>query len=221
MIFADRIKTCHMEYSIFFEESAIEDIILVQQQIGTLQLPSGEIVACDPFFAYNPQPFSRKVKPGAYPVEICLASTQPDDYKVALARILFSKNAVTSWERADLKSNNAIPIFKYPVDNALGCFMDVETAKLFTDICNRFYKKHPFGNYYEDVLEAQFQQVANSPDEDGNWCNHTPDPNSQLNIIMFGSGYGNGIYPTYWGLDKEGEVVCLLTDFELFEEDED
>jgi hypothetical protein len=30
---------------------------------------------------------------------------------------------------------------------------------------------------------------------------------------MFQSGYGDGSYPSYWGLDKNGEVLSLVIDF--------
>ncbi len=41
------------------------------------------------------------------------------------------------------------------------------------------------------------------------------DEESQANVIAFSSGWGDGIYPTYFGYDEQGNVVCAVTDFQL------
>ncbi|PRS67378.1 hypothetical protein C6347_14900 [Bacillus sp. NMTD17] len=30
---------------------------------------------------------------------------------------------------------------------------------------------------------------------------------------MFTTGFGDGMYPSFWGLDENGEPACLVTDF--------
>jgi hypothetical protein len=44
-----------------------------------------------------------------------------------------------------------------------------------------------------------------------------PDATKPDNVAIFSSGWGDGVYTTYVGLDEHGEVVCLLTDFEIIE----
>ncbi|MBE8964717.1 DUF4241 domain-containing protein [Nostocales cyanobacterium LEGE 12452] len=39
------------------------------------------------------------------------------------------------------------------------------------------------------------------------------DKSTQLNIIAFSSGYGDGIYPTYFGYDTEDKIVNIVTEF--------
>jgi len=36
---------------------------------------------------------------------------------------------------------------------------------------------------------------------------------NELNVVAFYAGYGDGVYPTCWGLDGSGRPVCALTDF--------
>ncbi|WML52275.1 DUF4241 domain-containing protein [Neobacillus sp. PS3-12] len=35
----------------------------------------------------------------------------------------------------------------------------------------------------------------------------------KASISMFSSGWGDGSYPSFWGLDENGDVICLVTDF--------
>jgi hypothetical protein len=40
-------------------------------------------------------------------------------------------------------------------------------------------------------------------------------PETDLDVVMCLAGEGDGSYASYWGLDKDGAVVCLATDFAL------
>lgn len=68
--------------------------------------------------------------------------------------------------------------------------------------------------YGNDILEKHFKANANIPasSRGEDWINYTP-ANSTANIIMFGSGWGDGIYPRYVGFAKNGQVVKLIVDF--------
>ncbi|MES1035221.1 DUF4241 domain-containing protein [Bacillus pumilus] len=35
----------------------------------------------------------------------------------------------------------------------------------------------------------------------------------KVDIAMFTTGFGNGMYPGFWGLDENVELVCFVTDF--------
>ncbi|MCR6640354.1 MAG: DUF4241 domain-containing protein [Sporocytophaga sp.] len=77
------------------------------------------------------------------------------------------------------------------------------------------FKKNPEGNIYDDFFAAEFKKNAidqNNPQDYGDWVNFKL-PGSELNITMFQSGYGDGVYPAYWGIDKEGQVTSLVIDF--------
>ena len=45
------------------------------------------------------------------------------------------------------------------------------------------------------------------------WVDFRMDQATQANIILFSSGLGDGYYPSYFGYDRDGSVVCLATDF--------
>lgn len=102
----------------------------------------------------------------------------------------------------------------FPVEAGLGSFSDFETWKVYDKENDDFYANIKEGNYYNDVLEEYFKENANIPPSSRgeDWINYTP-PNSDANIIMFGSGWGDGIYPRYVGFDKNRQVVKLIVDF--------
>lgn len=165
---------------------------------GMLAVPSGRIVACDPFVFYDMEPFQLEVKPGTYPVDLHLVHFSPDHTRVAFAILSFSESRPVRWTMAVwpgqdpsvLKENE---IFGYGVDSGTGCFMDKAAAKLWETKMEYF-----------DYLSDPWAEV--SLDESG------------LNIILFHSGWGDGGYASYWGWDDQDRVVCLVTDFGVLDE---
>jgi len=68
------------------------------------------------------------------------------------------------------------------------------------------------------LLDEEFKKNAvdpNNPNDSGDWVNFYLPNKPELNIIMFHSGYGDGLYPSYWGIDEKGEICSLVIDFEV------
>ena len=40
-----------------------------------------------------------------------------------------------------------------------------------------------------------------------------PIKDSNQNVTIFSSGVGDGTYPSYWGIDRNGQTCELITDF--------
>jgi hypothetical protein len=104
----------------------------------------------------------------------------------------------------------------YPVDAGLSCFCDYEIFKKYEEEVDEFYKLHKDGNYYNDVLEEYFKENTNIPasSRGEDWINYKL-AKANGNIIMFGTGWGDELYPRYVGYDLAGNVVKMITDFEL------
>ncbi|TIW35004.1 MAG: DUF4241 domain-containing protein [Mesorhizobium sp.] len=174
--------------------------------IGDLELPTGEIIACDPLVTSDDWPaLSRKVKPGHYPVSLFEAQG-----RVAAAFLRFHPGTPVRWELAtmpgqDIATLKADEIFGYPVDAGLGSFMAMALMSAAQD------RLKPDQNYYDDVLAAEF-----APNQD-RFVMHHPVAGKATNIAMFWSGWGDGFYPSFWGLDAAGEPLVLMTDFGVLE----
>jgi hypothetical protein len=180
--------------------------------IGSLRIPTGKIVACDPYFCSTEPPFGRAVPPGDYEVQLRLVESDDWGLRVALARVVLSPDARTvDVEEAFRESTGSNA---YLVDSGVGSFMDLRARDAFAEVLEEHYRQNPTGNYYTDVLAAELARNAPAPDQPGKWVLHEL-PGADLNVAIFSSGLGDGSYQSFWGLDARGEPTSLVTDFGL------
>lgn len=216
---------------------------LIEIHVGDLNLPTGRIITADPFFSMEQRPFTRTVEPDKYPVFIYMAEIDELHHRIAYAKIKFRPEEATRWVLAitddltdeELNDLGEDEFYGFPVESGLACFLDEETNREFTAKMDAMLDKNPESNYYDDVLAEEFRKYSgknNFSRELGDWNDHHPNPDSDNNVIMFSSGWGDGYYPAYWGLNENGDTVELVIDFLInefdneddddeFEEDED
>lgn len=170
--------------------------------LGELRVPTGRIVVADPFttdFTDPPTPLARRTPTGVFPVELALAHMlDSDDVRVACARVRFAPPNIHAvrWELAHFEGQDPAPgddeLAAYGVDAGMGCFFDA-AARTHDD---------------DTWLDASERNVVPT----WTWLLAEAGP---ANIVMFSSGWGDGFYPSYWGLDAEDNLVELITDFEV------
>lgn len=194
------------------------EVQLERREVGNLVLTSGQIVANDPLVLYQTDPFSRAVQPGKYPVWVCTVRLQHEngskDQRVAYAWIQFKAGAAAKWEMAvwpdtDVSILKEKEYYGYGVDAGIGGFMDAQTAQLI--------KAKTKGLAFQDAEKVYGEPLMDilNMSSNGRYSagEYVVDPTSGANVVAFSSGWGDGEYPSYWGLDEAGEIVCLLTDF--------
>lgn len=186
--------------------------------IGELIVPSGSIVACDPFVFFNSVPFATQIPVGAYPVVLSVADFN-DDQRVAYAKLHISDRPAVRWEMALLPHQDASSLkedefFGYPVDAGTGCFMDSEAASIFL---KKFEDEVFAGDYsYSDFVIAEMEKnYVHTWD----WANIKTDE-TNANLIAFTSGLGDGSYPSYFGFGIDGKITSLVTDFMVIDDKE-
>lgn len=180
-------------------------------EAGWLRAASGRIVASDPLVFFDEKPFVREIPPGAY--QVLLAVVKIDGYdRVAFAKLKVSENEPESWESAARtwsgSRRDGGEIGPYSVDSGTGCFMDSH----FQDSFNQFqFSEYDSGNHnfpadlpWRGSVSAQYVDFSHEP--------------SEGNLIMFSSGFGDGGYSTYVGLDSNGLPTAFVTDFDLLED---
>ncbi|TYP73269.1 DUF4241 domain-containing protein [Paenibacillus methanolicus] len=178
-----------------------------------LYIPTGTIVATDPVVSMERSGFKRQTPIGTFPVYLYF-DHQYD--RVACAELRFSEEEVHTWEMAllpeqEMKELQDGEAYGYLVDSGYGCFMDADSAKSMIQHEQLLEKQlgHDFISYYDNFLSDLLET------KDGNldYGEIVPDPQKPHNVALFSSGWGDGFYVSYFGLNKEGEVVRLVTDF--------
>jgi hypothetical protein len=182
-------------------------------QIGTLRMPSGALIACDPGYLYEPpgervvethayrqshQPFTATVPPGEYPVMLSefrwLAGSGP---RVVAAKVWVRDGRVASWEMAlrpgeDPRTLSDNGFFGFGVDEGVGCFYDAAAAPALAPLT--------------EGLVLGYEMTAEVTDE-----------KSGANLIAFSSGWGDGTYPIWIGRTAAGDIACFIADMLLFD----
>jgi len=184
--------------------------------MGELVLPTGRIVACDPLVGPDTHAFARTVVPGSYPVALSIAVMPTGDERIGFAMLRLSEAQAVTWEMAllpgeDLGTLEEGEFFGYGVDAGLGCFMDVEAQR---SVLARWDALTPEQNYYDDVLESELGKNYKATRD---WTLHQPEPARPANVAVFSSGWGDGSYPSWFGLDASGGAVALVTEFQLID----
>ncbi len=205
---------------------------LVEIHIGDVNLPTGRIIVADPFFTEEQQPFSRTVEPDKYPVSIYVAKIDELHNRIAFAKIKFRPEDASKWILAltndltpeELNELGEDEFYGFPVESGLACFLDEQTnAELIAKI-DQVQDAKPESNYYDEVLAEEFREYSGKNTfsrQLGDWNDHHPNPDSDNNVIMFASGWGDGYYPAYWGLNENGDTVELVVDFLINDLDEE
>ncbi|MGC9535428.1 DUF4241 domain-containing protein [Streptomyces sp. UG1] len=168
---------------------------------GTLRLPTGRIVACDPGWLHPGEPFTVAVPPGRYRMQIATAACPSEHWGKPLrmedvtgARILISDKPTAHWEMAlrpgeDPRTLREDEFYGFGVDTGTGCFVDAAAAGRLTGGENTV----PYDDSADGILVLD-------------------DPESGGNLIVYPSGMGDGCYPVWIGRDTDGEVTCLVAD---------
>ena len=195
-------------------------------QIGTvvelptagLELPTGQVYACDPFIALYDQamPFTATVDPGTYAVTVSIieltapdAPPQPDRHlRVAAARLQISDRAVHRWELAvvdgqDTEELDGDSFFGYGVDAGTGCFIDVSAAAALGDYIAE----------NDALMDAMFDG------KEQRLLVTLSNPSTGHAVVAFPSGWGDGAYPTWIGRDVDGAPACFVTEFFVVPDD--
>ncbi|MGX9290977.1 DUF4241 domain-containing protein [Bacillus sp. A015] len=97
--------------------------------------------------------------------------------------------------------------FGYGVNTGMGCFMDAEAARYLQAYEDKRHKEDNDFYLYEEFAEALEQNYKHTWD----WL--VTRFHDKVDIAMFTTGIGDGMYPSFWGLDENGEPTCLVTDF--------
>lgn len=201
-----------------------EVFVLSLTDCGSLALPTGRLVACDPFVCLEPADNPAvTVPPGRYRVVVTMADVSGrgdgSHMREAYATLILDDDAVEATRRiiTPFADGSTPPpemtddgqYLGFPVDSGTACLVDdgaVATAM-------------PGGNWHDALFDT------GRPDS---WFARMDDPghiraglaNIALplaangeNIVIVHSGWGDGSYPVVGGYDAAGRLVRVHIDF--------
>jgi hypothetical protein len=186
-------------------------------QVGSLVVTSQGVMAMDPIVTSLDKPFTQPVPNGRHLVTVAIAELGTDE-RIAFARVQFSPAPAASWKMAFTDPEQDPPALGpgqfvgYGVDAGVGCFMDVDAAKL---IGRRYGEEGPYFSFGDVIIEEMEKTCQHTR----SWADIRPIDGREENVICFSSGYGDGSYPSFFGFDADDRVCQLVTDFLIFQEE--
>jgi hypothetical protein len=186
---------------------------LSASRAGVLALPTGRVVAAD-VYVVDALPFVRQVPPGRYDVIALHLDLGPLDDRIAAAMVRFGPGDPVQWEIAVTPAQDASQLpgnggfFGYTVDSGTGCFTSAEAADALGTAdaaTSTEYARRVESAMFPKPNEVRSTSEIAVPGTDG------------LDVVALESGFGDGEYPSYFGLDASGSPVVLLTSFEILD----
>lgn len=104
----------------------------------------------------------------------------------------------------------------------MGCVADAKTQEAFKKYWEQRESEEEGIDYYNDLfcdlLEENAKVLPKYQREGGDWLNWTV-TGTKLNFPIFASGWGDGVYPVYFGYDADGKVCGVYIHFIDVEEE--
>ena len=170
---------------------------------GEIFLPSGRLAVCDPFAGMRRGGNSIiAVPPGRHRVRVTLADAGAHLCS-AYASLLLS--SVPEARREPLAPS-------FPVDSGTACFVDDEALS---------YGMPPEEDWYLELFETGRPGAWFASKEDPRHIREgianlpLPLGRDGSNLVLFPSGWGDGVYPVIGGYDAEGGLVAVHVDFSV------
>jgi hypothetical protein len=217
------LTTSSVNYAQYFGMKEIQGKEIFVLDMGEVTFPSGEILVRDPlvWLNRNEKPYLQSVPIGKFKVKTLVAKIEENHYRYVLSRVKFTEEIPVIYYEAlkgdeNLDSFEEDSIFGFPVDAGLATIVDVETKNAYCDFVDNWYKKNPDKNIYDDFFAAIFEKNAMENPlyqrEGGDWINFRI-PNTDLSIPMIQSGFGDGVYPVYFGYDKDNNLCDVVIEY--------
>jgi len=194
---------------------------LVVVACGELVMPSGKLVACDPFvYLHRTGNAYVIVPPGRHRVLVTVAEGFAEAYATLLIRSTpeVMRKVLTPTHAGEAIAEPETGFESgFPVDAGTACFVDAEAAE---------HGMLPTSDNWDDILfdngtpDSWFSRM-DDPHHIRAGIANIPLPLAQNgeNIIIFHSGGGDGVYPIIGGYDAKGDLVAIHIDFLLFGND--
>lgn len=189
-------------------------------RVGGLTVRSGQLIVGDVGMAFDmAEPFVRRVKPGQYDVFASIwglkgrgdspSDEMGDAPRGAYLCVVFSAMQPVGYEFA---ATGDQPIDWRPSDSYDGFGVDVGGVGILDAADLDAVRGLPESTDFIELTERATSPLA---EHKGTTGLVTLPTNPPLVVPFCESGWGDGSYFSYWGLDAQGEPAALIIDFNL------
>jgi hypothetical protein len=213
------ILTCPTDLEAYFTSDEIMEQKLEVMEIGNVSLPSGKVVVRDPLVSLNANqsPYFIQAPKGNFPVTIAVVKSEDWGDRYAVVKVEFTKEKPVIYREAlvgieELEGVTEDDFFGFGVDAGLGCIADAEVLPLVDQFVEEKDVDNLYDDYFAELFAQSYKANPNNQREAGDWINWTI-PNTNYQIPMFASGFGDGSYPVYFAYDVNGEICGLYIQF--------
>lgn len=197
-----------------FNKDFVESPLIETFEAGNLVITSGKLVASDPLITSDMPPFTIVFPVGEFPV---LVHKEIESNCIAYAEIVFSNSEIITWQLATSEGQHLTDlaegeIYGFPVESGMGCLMDFETQHNLNLLEQHLFKRkgEDFAGIYDEFFHEHFFQQEGAVNQYAFLKPHHEKPG---NLFAFETGYGEGFYASYIGLDKNNIPVKIVSEF--------
>ncbi|AZA53259.1 DUF4241 domain-containing protein [Chryseobacterium sp. G0201] len=213
------IMVCPTDLETYFTSNEILGQKMETMPIGNVSLPSGQVVVRDPlvYLSSNEKPYFIQAPKGNFPVTIAVVKSEDWGDRYAVVKVEFTKEKPVIYREAligieELEGVTEDDFFGFGVDAGLGCITDAEVLPFVDKFVAETDVDNVYDDYFAGIFEQSYKDHPNNQREAGDWINWTV-PNTNYQIPMFASGFGDGSYPVYFAYDANGEICGLYIQF--------
>lgn len=210
---------CKIDLETYFSKNKIGRTEIDTLEIGDVHFPTGTVFACDPLIELEEGfPYIQTVPVGTYPVKICVVPSEKYGDRYACVKVEISSKKPSRYEMGmtgkenldeELKDGD---FFGFGVDAGMGCIADIQTQQEY----KKYWKKRceeendidSYDDLFCDILCESYKENPKYQCQYGDWANWTV-PGTDNNILVFTSGWGDGVYPCYFGYDHNNEICGI------------
>ncbi|UZT96900.1 DUF4241 domain-containing protein [Chryseobacterium fluminis] len=213
------ILVCPTDLESYFTTNEIAGQQLETMEIGNVSLPFGKIVVRDPLVALNANqsPYFVQAPIGNFPVTISVVKSEDWGDRYAVVKVEFTKEKPVIYREAlvgieELEDVTEDDYFGFGVDAGLGCITDAEVLPFVDIFIDEINVENVYDDYFAGLFAQNYKDNPKNQREAGDWINWKV-PNTEYQIPMFASGFGDGTYPVYFGYDANEEICGLYIQF--------
>lgn len=186
-----------------------ESVTIHIHQLGKTEFSSGRVAPKDTMMLDVEAELDRSVPTTEGLAEAVVARFESGDERVAFLRVRFKAEPAARYAPALRKIGpewHESYREAYPVDSGFGGFVDYTLQKEINEL---------LGAENSELTKRLHRDLEQQSKPTWSWANFEVKPG--IKILVVSSGFGDGGYKTYYGLNSKNELVSLLTDFEVLE----